>query len=714
MSPNAHRHWDSFFSMMIYAASFILYLLWLQPLISLEVLASGEVLVLFSAVIFLLNILRLPLILSLLFEVIAVLFVLDYIYLVESILTRAWFSNLYDVLQLNLESIITREFDAVTPLFEMLLILLLIMTVSYLIDYWLIKRQRVFIFSVLTLIYLTVMDTFTPYELQPMIIVMIVLVVSILILNSHRKKLTEKRLTLTGGHFLLRLLFPLTLIFALFITVVDDVPVKEPKWQDPVPFLTSFFTSGETNRRIGYGEDDSVLGGSLSDNDALVFTASIDAPNYWRVDAKEVYTGTGWERVEEPDYRPYRNTESALGKQMAELYYNEETDFNRIAYPYHLSGLTYDGREYLYDQRIGLFDSIDITDNQRVNLYYEPPVYEQATLDALEMSYEDVAPVYTQLPNRLPDRVRQLADEIKGEETNPYRIAQRMERYFKQGDFRYQTTEVKQPEAGEDYVDQFLFVSQAGYCDNFSTSMVVMLRSVGIPARWAKGFNTGTENSEGYYEVRQNNAHSWVEVYFDGVGWLPFEPTLGFSSPRDVVIDESDTPEADQPLDSDQALEEEEETDTPDLDQEIEEPEELEESVVEEGKKNSQTSGVNGQILFIVFGIISSLALVLLVVFWRQVLLFIMTKRYLPITTEKDVRLAMSRLFWLLRLNSHKRLSGETLTGYSHRLDQIYETNRFSDLFHAYERYLYGEATDPLTIQAIEKFYLFVIKSILS
>ncbi len=194
---------------------------------------------------------------------------------------------------------------------------------------------------------------------------------------------------------------------------------------------------------------------------------------------------------------------------MAEVYYNEGTNFNRIAYPYNLAGLTYDDREYLYDQRIGLFDAIDTTNNQRVNIFYEPPVYEQVILDQLEMPYWEIDPVYIQLPNAVPDRVHQLADEIKGEETNPYRIAQRMERYFKQSGFLYQTTEVEPPEPGEDYVDQFLFESRVGYCDNFSTSMVVMLRSVGIPARWVKGFNTGTENSEGYYEVRQNNAHSW-------------------------------------------------------------------------------------------------------------------------------------------------------------------------------------------------------------
>ncbi|MGO2853162.1 MAG: transglutaminase-like domain-containing protein, partial [Tetragenococcus koreensis] len=67
--------------------------------------------------------------------------------------------------------------------------------------------------------------------------------------------------------------------------------------------------------------------------------------------------------------------------------------------------------------------------------------------------------------------------------------------------------------------------------DNFSSAMVVMLRSVGIPARWTKGFTSGEEVSEDRYVVRNSDAHSWPEVYFEGYGWLPFEPTPSFSQP---------------------------------------------------------------------------------------------------------------------------------------------------------------------------------------
>lgn len=74
--------------------------------------------------------------------------------------------------------------------------------------------------------------------------------------------------------------------------------------------------------------------------------------------------------------------------------------------------------------------------------------------------------------------------------------------------------------------------------------MVTMLRSIGIPARWAKGYAPGNyrEAADGEYRIYQvtnNEAHSWVEVYFPGLGWVPFEPTKGFNNPSSYVFDEA-------------------------------------------------------------------------------------------------------------------------------------------------------------------------------
>jgi hypothetical protein len=91
---------------------------------------------------------------------------------------------------------------------------------------------------------------------------------------------------------------------------------------------------------------------------------------------------------------------------------------------------------------------------------------------------------------------------------------------------------------GKDAVDQFLFVDQRGFCEQIGTSLVVMLRSLGIPARLAVGYAAGERNPfTGLYEVRAKDAHAWAEVYFPGVGWQAFDPTAQVPLAGDSAID---------------------------------------------------------------------------------------------------------------------------------------------------------------------------------
>ena len=98
---------------------------------------------------------------------------------------------------------------------------------------------------------------------------------------------------------------------------------------------------------------------------------------------------------------------------------------------------------------------------------------------------------YLQLPEQLPERVKELAENITENQESVYEKTKAIERYFGKNGFVYTQQGVAIPKAGDDYVDQFLFDTKKGYCDNFSTSMVVMLRSIDIPARWVKGFAPG-------------------------------------------------------------------------------------------------------------------------------------------------------------------------------------------------------------------------------
>nr|MBA2253093.1 transglutaminase domain-containing protein [Nitrospirales bacterium] len=81
-------------------------------------------------------------------------------------------------------------------------------------------------------------------------------------------------------------------------------------------------------------------------------------------------------------------------------------------------------------------------------------------------------------------------------------------------------------------LEDFLFTRKTGYCEHYATAMVVMLRTVGIPARLVTGFLPGEWNDFGhYYVVRQQDAHAWVEVWFPRSGWVTFDPTPSVMKP---------------------------------------------------------------------------------------------------------------------------------------------------------------------------------------
>ncbi|HMR63212.1 MAG TPA: transglutaminaseTgpA domain-containing protein [Anaerolineae bacterium] len=131
---------------------------------------------------------------------------------------------------------------------------------------------------------------------------------------------------------------------------------------------------------------------------------------------------------------------------------------------------------------------------------------------------------YLQLPNTITDRTRNLAQEITADSDNNFDRARAIERYLRSA-LRYNENLARPPE-GVDKVDYVLFESKEAYCDYYASAMIVMLRSLGIPARMAAGFARGTFDSElNAFKVLNRDAHSWVEVYFPTYGWIEFEPT---------------------------------------------------------------------------------------------------------------------------------------------------------------------------------------------
>ncbi len=167
------------------------------------------------------------------------------------------------------------------------------------------------------------------------------------------------------------------------------------------------------------------------------------------------------------------------------------------------------------------------------------PAADESVLRAAGVDYPpDVAALYLALPD-LPARVGLLAEQVTQDAETPYDQALALEAFLRQ--FPYDL-EIAAPPAGRDVVDYFLFDAQAGYCDYYASAMVVMARSLGIPARLAVGYATGDyDQTSREFVVREQNAHSWPELYFPGAGWVRFEPTAAQPQPARV-------PPAGQPL----------------------------------------------------------------------------------------------------------------------------------------------------------------------
>ncbi|MGE5603765.1 MAG: DUF3488 and DUF4129 domain-containing transglutaminase family protein [Nitrososphaerales archaeon] len=170
---------------------------------------------------------------------------------------------------------------------------------------------------------------------------------------------------------------------------------------------------------------------------------------------------------------------------------------------------------------------------------------------------------YLQLPDTVTSRVKDLAAQTVANATNPYDKADAIEKLLRT--YKY-NQDIAAPPAGQDGVDYFLFEAKQGYCDYYASAMVVMLRSAGVPARFAIGYTPGQPKQDQLGDeppltrVLERNAHAWPEVYFPSYGWIQFEPTASEPLLARPVVPSTINPNQDltpdkEPLNLDPALE---------------------------------------------------------------------------------------------------------------------------------------------------------------
>lgn len=558
------RQIDKWMLILLYILAFVLLWEWLLPVMELTSSGSLSLFLIFVALFFLFALLEVKWWISVPLKLLYILWAVHFIFFHEIFFSKQAIILLIQDMIANITTLLNGQWEGISSPFRTILFFALLWMTAYLIRYWIEVKKSILLFYVMTVVFIAFIDTFSPYTAEYSIFRIMLagcLLLGLLtisrIAQKHQKPLRLRTYLLTS--------IPLLLVVAMSGVLAHYLPKREPIWPDPVPFMRAVVQGVEESGNLagvtksGYDQDDSRLGGSFVQDDTLIFEAKVAERQYWKIETKNTYTTKGWEQISQTNDQTLHSLGNILYPgdvtseplQVAELTMLEPFSF--LVYPYGLQKVKADEDVQLirsdeagkYATAVNKSNNFSAVQLPSYTLEFDEPKYSlkklrETTIAGYSNAVEDLTPYY-QLPEQLPARVRELAAEITVDEESVYGKAKAIERYFARNGFVYAQDDIPVPKVGQDYVDQFLFDTKRGYCDNFSTSMVVMLRSVGIPARWVKGFAPGDEarNADGekIYRVTNNEAHSWVEAYMPGVGWMPFEPTIGFTNTADIEYD---------------------------------------------------------------------------------------------------------------------------------------------------------------------------------
>ncbi len=310
------------------------------------------------------------------------------------------------------------------------------------------------------------------------------------------------------------------------------------------PMLTGAEDEGLWTWRGGDGDGRRIVINPLVDirsrmveqSDEVAFVVESEAPSYWRLMSLDDFDGQQF--TFSTTFRSVgSNLTGPSGTSTGEPV-EQRFEIENLASPYlpaafspvrlHLSGedARWDDRTQtlLLERDAGSYPGMEY----RVESLIPDPTPEQ--LRAAPASVPDaIADRYLDLPP-LDPRVVELTESVTAGAESPYDRALALQAFFRT-EFDYSLT-VPAGHSDSELV-RFLFEDRAGYCEQFSAAFAAMARSSGLPSRVAVGFTVGEADPDDpqRYTVRGEHAHAWPEVWFEGIGWVPFEPTPGRGDP---------------------------------------------------------------------------------------------------------------------------------------------------------------------------------------
>lgn len=334
--------------------------------------------------------------------------------------------------------------------------------------------------------------------------------------------------------------------------IVNPGYVNEGKQGDGTGTGSRQQTGGKADSTFYYGFNSAIdqnLRGELKPK--IVMRVRSQAEGFWRVLAFDKYTGKGWaisrnEQVQKIlrsswSYQLSIPLPPIIGKtkEVVQTYTVVSQLPNLIpalAYP---KQIYFPTREIAVDLEGGLRSPIGLGEDMSYTVISEVPYRDRAALQLAGNVYpKNIQNYYLQIPSAIKDRVRDRTEQILANYnqervaksnkplTSAYEKTLYLAQYLKQ---RYAIPNnpfgLPLLTENEDLVEAFLFKNQGGYPDQFSTTLTMMLRSIGIPARLVAGFSPGQFNPfTGLYVVRNTDAYAMSEVYFPRYGWFAFDP----------------------------------------------------------------------------------------------------------------------------------------------------------------------------------------------
>ncbi len=277
---------------------------------------------------------------------------------------------------------------------------------------------------------------------------------------------------------------------------------------------------------------------------------------------------------------------------------------------------------------------------------------------------EYIRETYLALPDTVTDRTRSLARKITRDCETDYDKMKAIVDFL--STYEYTTNPGKVPE-DQDVVDYLLFDSKQGYCTYFATAAAVLGRIVGIPTRYVQGYllDVGRMETLGRYTVKEEQAHAWVECYFEGVGWLTFEATPGNSDflyqeweiPAHIAGGKTEDTE-NKPIET-----------LPDEEEEEELPEDI--NPVEKEEKEEEEEPELAIKWYIVIPVIVVLAVALWIIYLK-VSEALFWRRYENSENGEKVRLDVMMILWIMGRAGNPIYEGETIRRYFNRMKKHY------------------------------------------